>query len=282
MAGVAALWGVFWIPVRALDAGGLGPTWSTFLYFTLATLAFTPIAYLRRRRFVAAGSDQWLSGLVLGSAFVLYFVSLAWTEVARSLLLFYMTPVWATVMARVLLRERFTAARFSSLALGLTGLLVILGLEGGLPTPRNAGDWAALLSGFLFAYGTLRLYRSPSVAPFESVYTYLVGGSAAAFVLLLLTLRSEPAPSFAPSIVAVLLITIALTLPTMFVMLWGAGRLPPARVGLLLMAEAVAGIATAAIWAGEPFGLREALGTLLILGAGAVEVLARPPPSRLS
>jgi drug/metabolite transporter (DMT)-like permease len=41
------------------------------------------------------------------------------------------------------------------------------------------------------------------------------------------------------------------------------------------MSEVVVGVVSAALFAGEVFGTREAVGTLLILAAGAVEVLGR-------
>ena len=45
----------------------------------------------------------------------------------RVLLLFSLTPVWGTLLGRVLLGERVTANRGMALALGLAGLDVILG-----------------------------------------------------------------------------------------------------------------------------------------------------------
>ena len=62
----------------------------------------------------------------------------------------------------------------------------------------------------------------------------------------------------------------------LYLTIWPAMRLSPGRVGLLLMSEVVVGVGSAALLAGEPFGLRELSGTLLILAAGAVEVLGRP------
>jgi drug/metabolite transporter (DMT)-like permease len=41
----------------------------------------------------------------------------------------------------------------------------------------------------------------------------------------------------------------------------------------------VVGVASAAALTGEPFGLREALGTALIVGAAAAEVLGQRAPA---
>ncbi|MEX1107366.1 MAG: hypothetical protein WEC00_00510 [Dongiaceae bacterium] len=45
------------------------------------------------------------------------------------------------------------------------------------------------------------------------------------------------------------------------------------RVGILLMAEALFGSFTAALFSDEPFGLRQITGGLLILGAATVDTL---------
>ena len=74
------------------------------------------------------------------------------------------------------------------------------------------------------------------------------------------------------------LFVLLLVLPVVFITLGGARKLSPGRVGLLLMGEAVVGITSAALLTDEPFGLRELIGTLLVLSAAAVEVV-QPPGS---
>jgi drug/metabolite transporter (DMT)-like permease len=62
--------------------------------------------------------------------------------------------------------------------------------------------------------------------------------------------------------------------------LWGAGRLDPGRVAVLLLLEVLASAISAALLTDEPFGLHELIGCILILAAGLVEGLdqlrARP------
>lgn len=49
--------------------------------------------------------------------------------------------------------------------------------------------------------------------------------------------------------------------------LFGGSRLPPGRVAVLLMLEVVIGIVSATWLTDEPFGLREAIGTVFVVGA---------------
>ncbi len=67
---------------------------------------------------------------------------------------------------------------------------------------------------------------------------------------------------------------VAVVMTGSFAAMWGASRLSPGIVGILFMTEISVGTATAAIWAGEPFGTREIAGVVLISAAGLVESLA--------
>lgn len=223
-----------------------------------------------------------VAGIFTGSAFALYALALLLTDVVRVLLLFYATPVWSTILAALLLGERITLTRALALLLGLGGLVVILGFQDGFPLPRNVGDWLALAAGITWSYGTLMLYSQPNVSAFDSTLAFFVGGLlvAAGFFLFPIAGLGEP-PSAAvlrdvgPWLVAMMLL---LALPAIYVALWGSGHLDPGRVGILLMGEILVGVTSAAILTDEPFGLREALGAALVIGAGLVEVL-KPRPA---
>jgi drug/metabolite transporter (DMT)-like permease len=276
------LWGLFWIPMRILGEEGLEGGWPGLSVFALGTAFLLP-ALLVRRRFARYGFGLLVTGLATGAAFALYSTSLLLTEVVRVLLLFYLTPVWSTLLGLVLLHERLTVARSLALLLGIAGLMVVLGADQGFPLPRNLGDWLALLSGVSWAYGSLRLYREHGTPLYEHCFFFVAGAAVVSAVVVVLPLPgvgSLPAAPVAAAVAPPLaLFVLLLVLPVIFLTLGGARRLSPGRVGLLLMGEAVVGIASAAVLTDEPFGLRELLGTLLVLSAAGIEVL-RPPPRR--
>ncbi len=56
----------------------------------------------------------------------------------------------------------------------------------------------------------------------------------------------------------------------------------PARMTLIFMAEVCFGVGSAALWADQPFGARETIGTILILAAAAVEFGGAQRPAPLS
>jgi drug/metabolite transporter (DMT)-like permease len=158
---------------------------------------------------------------------------------------------------------------------------VIFGAEAGIPRPRNVGDWMGLAGGFFWAVAAVRIRNDHETHENRAVeYTtlYFIMGAPVAVLIALLPLSgAHEVPDAAttvgvlPWLVPVLLVIVV---PGSFAAMWGAFHLNPGIVGLLFMTEISVGIATAAIWAGEPFGPREIVGILLITSAGLTESLA--------
>jgi drug/metabolite transporter (DMT)-like permease len=276
----SAGWGLFWLPLRLVEASGISGPWASAALFVPGLLALAPIALWRWRRLRHRWAGVALTGLFSGGAWVLYSNSLLYTEVVRALLLFYLTPIWSVVLARVVLDEPITPARIVTVGRGIGGLVVILGFEGGFPLPRNAGDWLGLASGVVWAAASVRLRRAPEVAVVESVFAYFLGGAALGLASAAL---AAPAPSGAvvlqqlPLLCAV---SLGFIIPSMVLILEGTRRLSPVRVGILLMTEAVVGILSAAALSDEPFGAREIVGSALVIGAGVLDVAWVREPRR--
>lgn len=270
------LWGVFWLPLRWFDSQGVGSAWVALLFNLVAIAA--PLPWLLKRTAWTDFPNQSLTGLILGTAFALYTVSLAMTDVIHAILLFYLTPVWSTLAGWVLLGERITATRIIAVILGFAGLWTILG-GGGVPLPRNAGDWLALLSGLLWSAGTLRSFARPSQGIALPVFCFAGGGLAASAVLLViasaLSLPMAAVSNLMPVLPWIVLLAVIIFVPPNFLVLWAAQRMDPGRVGILLMTEVLVGSISAGLLAGEAYGASEAIGTALIVTAGLVEVWGR-------
>ncbi|MDJ0955688.1 MAG: DMT family transporter [Arenicellales bacterium] len=270
-----AIWGLFWLPMRAFESAQLPGDWLTLLFFAIPALTLLPLVIYRKRVPSHMLITVLATGIFTGAGSVLYAVSLVLTTVAKALLLFYLTPVWSTLFGYLILREKLRFARVVALFLGILGLVVILD-TGPLPIPNNTGDWIALSSGIAWGYGTVRLHSQQNVPICESLFAYFAGGvTVIAFVILLPLSDFAPFPDlhqvmrFIPWIA---LVAIGIILVSIFLVYWGALRLSPARVGLLLMSEVVVGIVSAALLTDEPFGSREMIGSVLIIGAALVEI----------
>ena len=275
-----AFWGLYWIPVRHLQAGGVGVVWFTLCLFVSVLALLVPLLVRYPPARAAFTPRMLLTGLLTGGAFVLYTVSIVLTEVVAAILLFYMSPVWATVLGRVLLAERFTASRVVALVMGLGGLWVVLGSESGVPLPRNPGDWCALAAGVMWALGTLRVHQDAATSSAAHAVSLFVGGALVIGVVALMQDMAGPPPPVTAASAAIVLAMAAVSLLTAWSILWGARLLSPGRAGLLLMMEVITGLASAAVLAGEPFGMAQVFGSMLIAGAVVVEVLPPAGPSR--
>ncbi len=269
----AIISGFGWMPLLAIARCGISGLWITLAVVFVAGLPLIPAlpAVVRAR-----GRDRrdllWI-GALIGIAYACYTASLTTTTVARAILLFYIAPVWGTLLEVFVLRQRFTLRRAASLALGAAGLLAILGI-GLTPDFHIAlGDILALLSGILWSVGLLFVFRRDGEG-LAAQSAALALGALAGAAILAMTLESAAFPSVAILIGALPWILVAgllFVLPLWVLSLWAGGRLSPARTTLIFMAEVCVGVGSAALWAGQGFAWREAAGTVLVLAAAAVE-----------
>lgn len=274
----AALWGLFWIPLRVLEHQGLEPGWVTLSQFLAPLAVLLPIALWRWSQGQRVGARQVRLGLFVGIAIALYVQSVLRTDVVRALVLFYAMPAWATVLEVGLMGRALTRWRVAALLLSLFGLFVILVAGQSGPLALNVGDTMALLSGMVFAYGATQVRQAPEAASlFEQLFAFFFYGTLAALALSLLPLAElGERPSLRQLLILspfFLLVSIGFLIPVMAGIYWGTRRVDPGRLGLLLQIEAIVGIGSAALWAGEPFGAPQAIGAVLVISAGSLEVL---------
>ena len=108
---------------------------------------------------------------------------------------------------------------------------------------------------------------------------YFFYGVVGAIILAVSPMAGDPEVPRWQAIVDVLpwAVPIAIiVIPGAYAAFWGAPHLNPGVVGLLMMTEISVGAVTAAIWAGEPVGMRELMGIALITVAGLSEFLYAP------
>ena len=286
----AALWGLFWLPVRTLEDKGLEPALVTVSQFIVPFIFLLPFGLMRLAHKKSIGFEHFDSGLLIGTAFALYCESLLLTDVVRALILFYVMPAWATLIEIFILKRRFTRWRGCALLLSLGGMLTILDIDASFRLSMNPGDFMALASGLFMALGATRVRQLRDTDVFPQIFAFFFYG---AIVSLLLLLIPATAPSSMPEAGLVrrllpwtILMGVAYLIPVMWGLYWGAKLIDPGRVAILLQIEVVVGVASAALLSGESFGMREMTGTLLVISAGLTEVLphsrnAKTDPAQL-
>ncbi|MGI9520384.1 MAG: DMT family transporter [Hyphomicrobiaceae bacterium] len=275
-----ALWGLFWLPVRGLGELGLPGAWPGAAIYASTAIVLLPLAWHKRGSICNSWRELSICGLLTGTAFSLYSTSFLLTDVVRVILLFYLTPIWGTLLGVVVLGEQFTLSRALALMFALAGMLLVLGLGEVWPWPHNLGDWLALISGLFWAFGSMKLYQMGQVGVCEQILAFAFGSLlVTATILTLGGAAIVGEVEFSRLMIALPwgLLAAFYVVPMVFLTIWPATLLTPGRVGLLLMSEVVIGVSSAAMLTAEPFGWRELLGSLMILGAALIEVLGRRP-----
>jgi len=272
----AALWGLYWIPVRGIQAAGVDAMWTGPVIFGSATLLFIPLVLFRLDSFARHWRHTLAPGLLAGFAFALYIASINLTDVVRAILLFYLSPLWSTLLGILFLNERLTANRVVGLLLAFCGLYIVLVVDNGLPLPRNLGDWFALLSGVCWSVASVKLFQGGARFMIEKVTLFVF---FALLLSLLMLLWHQGGFGGMPTAAQlrdgwhwIALVAVSM-LPITYLTIWPATLLSPARVGMLLMVEVIVGVASAAMLSGDPFGARELVGAMFIVAAAVIEVL---------
>jgi drug/metabolite transporter (DMT)-like permease len=198
-------------------------------------------------------------------------------DVVRVTLLFYLAPVWGTILGIVFLGHRFAWKRVFVIVLGLAGAAIILDFKSGIPSPRGLGEWMGLASGIVFSIGATFAHRVVGNYELEKVWLSLAFGALLSAVFAVSS-PNFPMPSpnevFAAAPFTFGMVVVVL-IPITWTMVWGAQRLDPGRISLLLMLEVVAASITSALLAGEPYGLEKLVGTAMILSAGGMDALTK-------
>lgn len=269
----AVSWGLNWPLVKFLltqmppftmraAAGALG---------ALATFAVA--ACLGERLLPRA--DQWrpllASSLLNFTSFMAAStLGMIWLSASEAVIIAYTMPFWAVLMAWPVLGERPTALRLAALAVGLSGIGVLMGTQ-----PVEA-SWAklpgvvvALAGAVMFALGTVLSKRRPLALPPVASVAWQVGLGSAPLALPAVfehphwDTLSLPA---ALSVVYLGLVPLSLAYLTWFRAL---RVLPASTAATAILMVPVIGVFGSAALIGEPLGARQISAlALTIAGVG--------------
>ncbi len=173
----ALVWGLSWWPLHQLHAHGLHPLWATASVFALATLVLCFISPQGWRHFKQHPQLWWLMA-ASGLTNIGFNWAVTTGDVVRVVLLFYLMPTWALLLAWWMLGERPTRGALMRLSLALLGVVLVLKTpESPWPLPQDLPDVLALLAGFTFALTNIWLLRLQHT-PESSRMVAMFGGGA--------------------------------------------------------------------------------------------------------
>ncbi|MEM7268382.1 MAG: DMT family transporter [Pseudomonadota bacterium] len=272
----AAVWGLYWIPLRYTEGLGVPPVWTVALFNVPLVLvgALMFVAQYKANRPLMARIV--IAGTLAGAGLAFYGAGLMLTTVVRATLLFYLTPIWGTLIGLAILGERPGWARWTALTVALVGLALTLGLSPDDLSPNlGIGEVLGLIAGMVWA-GAAAVIRSSGGLPttglafVQFVAAFLITAGFALWLgegMLTVEWAVQAANWW-------MLIGAAIMLATMFSIFMMLGRISPGRSGLLMMSEVIVAVFSAAILLPEEaLGAWEWVGASLIIGAGFIEVL---------
>lgn len=280
----ALIWGLSWWPMRALQAAGLHPLWTTALMYTLALACLLLLRRLRpgARRSAPGSRWLWLLALCAGLTNITFNWAVTVGDVLRVVLLFYLMPAWAVLLAWKLLGERPSRLALARLLLAFVGVALVL-LPAGASVARLAArpglaDLLALAGGLCFALTNISLRRLrdwPADALLLAMFAGDAGlaGLGVGLGLLSGVLTALPAPEL-PWVSLILALAGAFFLGGCALQ-FGAARLAAGTTALVMLSEVVFASVSSVLLSAARLDARTLLGGALILLAALLAALPR-------
>ena len=272
-------WGTYWIPLRSINQDSDKSVWPLALSFLLVSIIlFKPLITSVKKQIHNKDLYFILGNISSALAIALYSESLLRGEIAKVVLLFYLCPIWGTILAKIVLHQSFNIQRYLSLILGIIGLEIILKIDKGIFLPTTLVEWMALSAGFTWALGMTFFHLSKTTKEIEKTScTSLLIPIFFLFLALIPGGRETEIVNinFSSNILLLWIVLFAIIwlLPSIFLTYISVEILDPGRINILLMFEVIIGITTAAILTNEVIGLREIIGAIFIISAGAIELI---------
>ena len=178
--------GVSWWPIRQIGTLGLHPLWLTGISYAIAVallLLWRPAALVELWR----TPSLWTLMLAAGVTNACFNWAVSIGDVVRVVLLFYLMPLWAALLAWWLLGERVSARGALRVALALAGAVVVLwpaqAAAGAWPLPRNLAEVLAVVGGISFALNNVLLRREARRGQVARSLAMFLGGAVVALLL---------------------------------------------------------------------------------------------------
>ena len=269
----ATLWGVFWYPLRLLDDQGLSGAWASLLIYT-GTLVFAIPIVIRRYNEILASPYLLLAIMVFsGWCNISFILAIVEGEIVRVILLFYLSPIWATILARLVLKEELTLKARATIVLALAGAMAMLwSPEFGYPWPRSGADWLALSSGMAFAVTNIftRMARQTSIQIKTAAAWFGVVLIAGIIIFLQddVTLNVEMGTIYLALGIGFVLMSIMT-----FCVVYGVSHMPVHRSAVILIFEVVVAAVSTYILSDERLNMREWIGGGIVVIAAYLAAL---------
>jgi len=269
----ASFWGVFWYPLRVLEAYGLDGIWATLFIYT-GTMVFA-IPILVKRFSELRISPMLLLGILLcgGWCNTAFILALMKGEIVRVILLFYLSPIWATLFAKFILKEHLSRTAYLTMAIAFVGAMTMLWSPTvGYPWPSSVADWLAISSGFAFALANVFTHMANKVSVEVKTSMTWVGVIFVAGFMIIVIGDTQPQFQMEGVFKAILLGALVMSFAT-YCVVYGVTHMPVHRSAVILIFEVVAAALSSYLFTNERMSLLEWVGGSTVVFAAYLAAL---------
>lgn len=217
----------------------------------------------------------YLSGAFIGINWILLFESYCYTTVATATLCYYMAPVFVTIAAPFVFKERLTKRKIFCIFVALVGMFFVSGVW-------NTGtSGIGELRGILYGIGAAVFYASVILLnkKIQDVPAYdktMMQLAAASVVLLPYTVLTETVSemSLTPMALALLAVVGILHTGISYTLYFGSMKhLEAQTIAIFSYIDPIVAILLSALFLKEPLGVWKIAGAIMVLGATLINGL---------
>lgn len=281
MIGLTLSWGLNGVAAKLTNTG-YSPIFLSMVRSALGGLLVFLWCWWRGIRLFERDGTLWvglLAGLLFGVEFLLIFIGLDYTSVARSTLLLNTMPFWTLVAGHFLLGESISARKIVGLVLAFGGLVLVFSDKLSLPGPDALlGDLLSLGGGIAWA-ATMIVIKGTRLAGVTAekllLYQLVVSAIVSGLVLPLGGPPIRDGNALATG--ALLFQALYIVAITYLLWFWMVQRYPASGLASFTVLTPVFGVLLGGLLLGEPLGATIFLALALIV-AGLVLVNRPPKP----
>jgi drug/metabolite transporter (DMT)-like permease len=275
---LAGLWGGSFTFLR-VAAPALGAFWLAFARVALAFVALFALALARRG--VPAFPAHWRAYAVIGVVnsalpFALFSYAEQYIGASTAAVLNATSPFFGAIVAALWLKDALTLRKLAGMALGLAGVVLLVGWQSEPLTGTTLRAVLACLAAAL-CYGVASVYAKRHMAGVPSaavaLYSQLTAAIALAPALLFVPLPTPPTPLVITNVLALALASTALAYLLYFRLIATIG---PARALTVTFLIPLFGVLWGYLFLGEPLTANTLGGCALILGGTWIAARSGP------
>ena len=269
----SSLWGLLWVPMRLTESMGVAPLWVQFWFTTMPALFLACLYFPELMRQRAFWSVYLMSGMCIGMGYTLYAVGLLLGSVSKTTVLFYLTPIWSTLLGMFFLGEKPGVRRWAAIAMATIGCCLVMRINP-IEMQLEKVDFLGLLSGVFWGMGTVVLRRYPDADYRNATFAQYISGTLITGVAILLLGIETPDIVASGKAAAMGAVFGILVFMSSFLMIIRVMQyMSPGRVGILMLSEALVAVISAMLFLGEMLTFAQWIGVMVILSAGVIVAL---------